>query len=99
MAAKKFSFVRTADVDYNCTLLGFGHVLIQAGAGPEIKSGDTKFISSKGRECELFEMGAAHIAMPVSARTRLNELPDDALTKVFFYYSDPRDPLIKRLAE
>jgi len=38
--------------------------------------------------------------MPISARKQLNDLPDDVLTKVtLFYYSDPRDALIKGLAE
>jgi ATP-dependent Lon protease len=46
------------------------------------------------------EKGAAHVLMPISARTQLNDLPDDVLTKVtLFYYSDPRDALIKGLAE
>jgi ATP-dependent Lon protease len=46
------------------------------------------------------EKGAAHILMPISARKQLNDLPDDVLTKVtLFYYSDPRDALIKGLAE
>jgi hypothetical protein len=34
--------------------------------------------------------------MPITARKQLNELPDNVLTKVtLFYYSDPRDALIK----
>jgi ATP-dependent Lon protease len=46
------------------------------------------------------EKGAAHVLMPISARKQLNDLPDDVLTKVtLFYYSDPRDALIKGLAE
>jgi ATP-dependent Lon protease len=46
------------------------------------------------------EKGAAHVLMPISARKQLNDLPDDVLTKVtVFYYSDPRDALIKGLAE
>ena len=46
------------------------------------------------------EKGAAHVLMPISARKQLNDLPDDGLTKVtFFYYSGPRDALIKGLAE
>jgi ATP-dependent Lon protease len=48
----------------------------------------------------LVEKGAAHVLMPISARKQLNDLPDDVLTKVtLFYYSDPRDALIKGLAE
>ena len=44
--------------------------------------------------------GAAHVLMPISARKQLNDLPDDVLTKVtLFYYSDPRDALLKGLAE
>jgi ATP-dependent Lon protease len=46
------------------------------------------------------EKGAAHVLMPITARKQLNDLPDDVLTKVtLFYYSDPRDALIKGLAE
>jgi ATP-dependent Lon protease len=46
------------------------------------------------------EKGAAHVLMPISARKQLNDLPDDVLTKVtLFYYNDPRDALIKGLAE
>ena len=48
----------------------------------------------------LVEKGAAHVLMPISARKQLNELPDDVLPKVtLFYYNDPRDALIKGLAE
>ena len=48
----------------------------------------------------LDEKGAARVLMPISARNQLNDLPDDVLTKVtLFYYSDPRDALIKGLAE
>ena len=46
------------------------------------------------------EKGAVYVLMPVSARRQLNELPDDLATKVMvFYYSDPRDALIKGLGE
>ena len=46
------------------------------------------------------EKGAVHVLMPIGARKQLNDLPDDVLTKVtLFYYSDPRDALIKGLAE
>jgi ATP-dependent Lon protease len=46
------------------------------------------------------EKGAALVLMPITARKQLNDLPDDGLTKVtLFYYSDPRDALIKGLAE
>jgi len=46
------------------------------------------------------EKDTAHVLMPISARQQLNDLPDDVLTKVtLFYYSDPRDALIKGLAE
>ncbi len=49
-------------------------------------------------DCALEE--TTHVLMPMSARKQLNDLPDDVLTKVtFFYYSDPRDALIKGLAE
>jgi len=48
----------------------------------------------------LVEKGAAHVLMSISARKQLNDLPDDVLTKVpLFYYNDPRDTLIKGLAE
>jgi len=48
----------------------------------------------------LVEKGAAHVLMPITARKQLNDLLDDVLTKVtLFYYSDPRDALIKGLAE
>ncbi len=44
--------------------------------------------------------GTTHVLMPMSARKQLNDLPDDVLTKVtLFYYSDPRDALIKGLGE
>jgi hypothetical protein len=35
----KFFFVRTAEVDYNYTLLDAGHVLTQTGAGPDNRAG------------------------------------------------------------
>ena len=48
----------------------------------------------------LDEKGAAHVLMSISARKQLNELPDDVLTKgTLFYYSDPRDALVKGLGE
>ena len=48
----------------------------------------------------VVEKGAAHVLMPISARKQLKELPDDVLTKLMlFYYSDPRDALIKGLAD
>ena len=51
-------------------------------------------------EIAVKKKGAAHVLMPISARKQLNDLPDDVLTKVtLFYYSDPRDALIKGLAE
>lgn len=38
--------------------------------------------------------------MPISAHKQLNDLSDDVLTKVtLLYYSDPRDALLKGLAE
>jgi predicted ATP-dependent Lon-type protease len=46
------------------------------------------------------EKSTAHVTVPISPRKWLNDLPDDVLTKVaLFYYSDPRDTLIKGLAE
>jgi ATP-dependent Lon protease len=46
------------------------------------------------------EEGAARVLTPISARKQLNDLPDDVLTKItFFYYCDPRDALVKGLAE
>jgi len=48
----------------------------------------------------LVEKGAAHVIMSISAREQLNDLPDDVLIKAtLFYYSDPRDALIKGLGE
>jgi hypothetical protein len=72
----KFFFVRNSEVDYNCTLLGAGHVLIQAEAGPN--NGQAETFNGK----------------------QLNDLPDDVQTKVTgFYYSNPREALIKGLSE
>lgn len=46
------------------------------------------------------EKGAAHVLLAITARKPLKDLLDDVLTKVTpFYYSDPRDALIKGLAE
>ena len=43
---------------------------------------------------------AVHAVMSISARKELNDLRDDVLAKVaLFYYNDPRDALIKGLAE
>jgi len=46
------------------------------------------------------EKGGTHILMPVSARKQLNDLPDDLATKInVYYYSDPKDALIKALVD
>lgn len=46
------------------------------------------------------EKGASHVLIPVSSRKQLNDLPDDLATRItIYYYSDPRDALIKGLLE
>jgi len=46
------------------------------------------------------EKGGILLLMPVSARKQLNDLPDDLATKItVIYYGDPRDALVKGLAE
>lgn len=46
------------------------------------------------------DKGAVNVLIPVTARKQLNDLPDDLATKInLFYYSDPRDALIKALGE
>lgn len=46
------------------------------------------------------EKGASTVLVPVSARKQLNDLPDDLITKVnILYYTDPREALLKAIAE
>jgi len=46
------------------------------------------------------EKGTAHVLLAITARKPLTDWLDDVLAKVaLFYYSDPRDALIKGLAE
>jgi ATP-dependent Lon protease len=46
------------------------------------------------------EKGASTVLVPVSARKQLNDLPDDLITKVnILYYTEPREALLKAIAE
>lgn len=46
------------------------------------------------------EKGATTLLMPVSARKQLNDLPDDAATKINVqYYTEAKDALLKALSE
>jgi ATP-dependent Lon protease len=46
------------------------------------------------------EKGATTLLMPISARRQLNELSDEMATKIsVLYYTEPREALIKALAE
>lgn len=46
------------------------------------------------------EKGAAQLLMPISARRKLLELPDEMATKInIVFYSDPTDAFVKAILE
>ncbi len=46
------------------------------------------------------EKGAQTLLLPVSARRQLLDVSDEVATKVsFLFYADPRDALVKSLAD